>query len=83
MIKKKIKVEMCANNHENTLIYGSIESNLINSNNLNYNNESCATRTETKKLMRGVIKSLISYVKQSYYFYNYLNNLFLSSNLYK
>lgn len=76
---------MCANSHEKRLVY-SEDSKLIN-NNLIYNNEpnASATRTETntQKLMRGALKSIINYVKQIYYFYNHLNNQFVSSTFYK
>lgn len=74
---------MCANNHKSTLMYGS-ESKLIN--NLSYNdkcNISATQRTNKQKLMRGAIKSMISYVKQIYYLYNHLNDQFLSSTFYK
>lgn len=74
---------MCTNICENTLVHANnTNSKLIN--NLIYNEqEKKSARTDAKKVMRGVIRSIISYVKQFYYLYNHINETFLASNVYK
>uniref|UniRef100_A0A336KQD8 CSON012503 protein n=1 Tax=Culicoides sonorensis TaxID=179676 RepID=A0A336KQD8_CULSO len=72
---------MCATNKANIALIYNTDSNkkLVNQ----LINQENASPADMKKVMRGTIKLIINYIKQIYHFYNYLNNLFLSSTFYK
>uniref|UniRef100_A0A336MXV9 CSON008915 protein n=1 Tax=Culicoides sonorensis TaxID=179676 RepID=A0A336MXV9_CULSO len=72
---------MCATNKANiALIYNTDNNKKLVNQLINQENASPA---DMKKVMRGTINQIINYIKQIYHFYNYLNNLFLSSTFYK